>query len=399
MAKFNLSEAAEKVLHGLSEDSKGTFDANIKAKMGQRGQSGTKPEEGKDKLPTSTVAGQQDVGEIGQSPEEMNDAMPQYTKGTPSATPPGATPPVGSEKDGVGITGLTGQPQQTMGRSDIMHPAQSAATDYSAIRDRIMGKLAPQMMQANAGATFQSYGEDVEAMLQGEELSEEFKNKAATIFEAAVTSKVVAIVEEVEKELVEQFEIAVEEIKEDLAAKVDDYLSYMVEEWVKENQVAIETGLRAEIVEDFISGLRDLFAEHYIDIPEDKVNVVEELSDKVEELEDSLNEQIKSAVELKKELNEHKKIEAIYTACEGLTQTQVEKMKSLAEGVDFTTDEEFTSKLETIKESYFKNPAKVGDNSALDDEVLIEEEKKPSNGSNDPLIEQYAKTISQTLVK
>jgi hypothetical protein len=286
-----------------------------------------------------------------------------------------------------------------MGRSDIMHPAQSAATDYSAIRDRIMGKLAPQMMQANAGATFQSYGEDVEAMLQGEELSEEFKNKAATIFEAAVTSKVVAIVEEVEKELVEQFEIAVEEIKEDLAAKVDDYLSYMVEEWVKENQVAIETGLRAEIVEDFISGLRDLFAEHYIDIPEDKVNVVEELSDKVEELEDSLNEQIKSAVELKKELNEHKKIEAIYTACEGLTQTQVEKMKSLAEGVDFTTDEEFTSKLETIKESYFKNPAKVGDNSALDDEVLIEEEKKPSNGSNDPLIEQYAKTISQTLVK
>jgi len=399
MAKFNLSEAAEKVLHGLSEDSKGTFDANIKAKMGQRGQSGTKPEEGKDKLPTSTVAGQQDVGEIGQSPEEMNDAMPQYTKGTPSATPPGATPPVGSEKDGVGITGLTGQPQQTMGRSDIMHPAQSAATDYSAIRDRIMGKLAPQMMQANAGATFQSYGEDVEAMLQGEELSEEFKNKAATIFEAAVTSKVVAIVEEVEKELVEQFEIAVEEIKEDLAAKVDDYLNYMVEEWVKENQVAIETGLRAEIVEDFISGLRDLFAEHYIDIPEDKVNVVEELSAKVEELEDSLNEQIKSAVELKKELNEHKKIEAIYTACEGLTQTQVEKMKSLAEGVDFTTDEEFTSKLETIKESYFKNPAKVGDNSALDDEVLIEEEKKPSNGSNDPLIEQYAKTISQTLVK
>jgi len=401
MAKFNLSEAAEKVLHGLSEDSKGTFDANIKAKMGQRGQSGTKPEEGKDKLPTSTVAGQQDVGMIGQSPEmsTQDNELPDYTKGVPSATPPGATPPVGAEKDGVGISKPHGQPQETMGRSDIMIPTKANATDYEAIRDRIMGKLAPQMMQANPGATFQSYGEDVEAMLQGEELSEEFKNKAATIFEAAVTSKVVAIVEEVEKELVEQFEIAVEEIKEDLAAKVDDYLNYMVEEWVKENQVAIETGLRAEIVEDFISGLRDLFAEHYIDIPEDKVNVVEELSAKVEELEDSLNEQIKSAVELKKELNEHKKIEAIYTACEGLTQTQVEKMKSLAEGVDFTTDEEFTSKLETIKESYFKNPAKVGDNSALDDEVLIEEEKKPANGSNDPLIEQYAKTISQTLVK
>ena len=396
MAKFNLSEAAEKVLHGLSEDSKGTFDANIKAKMGQRGQSGTKPEEGKDKLPTSTVAGQQDVGEIGQSPEEMNDTLPQYTKGTPSATPPGATPPVGSEKDGVGITGLTGQPQQTMGRSDIMHPAQSAATDYSAIRDRIMGKLAPQMMQANPGATFQSYGEDVEAMLQGEELSEEFKNKAATIFEAAVTSKVVAIVEEVEKELVEQFEIAVEEIKEDLASKVDDYLNYMVEEWVKENQVAIETGLRAEIVEDFISGLRDLFAEHYIDIPEDKVDVVSEMAEKVSELEEQLNAQIGYGIELTKELNEQKKFEAIYTACEGLSQTQVEKLKSLAEGVEFTTEEEFSAKLETLKESYFKSSVVVADNNALDDEVHIEEEKKSGHSFN-PLMEQYASAISKTL--
>jgi hypothetical protein len=181
-----------------------------------------------------------------------------------------------------------------------------------------------------------------------------------------------------------------------LAAKVDDYLNYMVEEWIKENEIAIQTGLKAEIVEDFIKGLKGLFEEHYIDIPEEKVDVVEELTTKVAELEETLNEQINSAVQMKKELNEHKKIEAIYTACEGLTQTQVEKMKSLAEGVEFTTEEEFVSKLETIKESYFKNSVKTADSSALDDEVQIEEETKKTSASVDPLIEQVAKTISLT---
>jgi hypothetical protein len=187
------------------------------------------------------------------------------------------------------------------------------------------------------------------------------------------------------------------EVKEDLSKKLDDYINYMSEEWFKENQLAIEKGLRAEIVEDFIVGLKGLFEEHYIDIPEDKVDVVEGLTSKVEELEESLNEQITRSIEMKKELNEHKKIEAIYTACEGLTQTQVEKMKSLAEGVEFTTEEEFNGKLETLKESYFKSPVKSADNSALDDEVQLEEETKKPSGQGDALIEQYAKTISQTL--
>jgi hypothetical protein len=170
----------------------------------------------------------------------------------------------------------------------------------------------------------------------------------------------------------------------------------MVEEWMKENQLAIEKGLRAEIVEDFIVGLKGLFEEHYIDIPEDKVNVVEELTNKVEELESSLNEQISRGVELTKALNEQKKIEAIYTACEGLTQTQVEKLKSLAEGVEFTTEEEFVTKVETLKESYFKADVKVADNSALD-EVLVEDEKKQV--FSDPSMEIYTKAISQTLAK
>ena len=238
--------------------------------------------------------------------------------------------------------------------------------------------------------------EDVESLFSDDSsISEDFKSKAATIFEAAVIARAEPVIAEAEAALMEEFESAVEQIKEDLATKVDDYLNYMVEEWIKENEIAIQSGLKAEIVEDFITGLKGLFEAHYINIPDDKVDVVEELTAKVEELEDSLNEEINSSVQLKKELNEHKKIEAIYTACEGLTQTQVEKMKSLAEGVEFTTEEEFVEKLETIKESYFKAQVKTADSSALDDEVQIEEEKKPSV-SADPLIEQVAKTITQS---
>jgi len=238
--------------------------------------------------------------------------------------------------------------------------------------------------------------EDLDALLGGENLSEEFVTKASTIFEAAVIARAEEVIAEAEISLQEQFESAVEEIKEDLAAKVDDYLNYMVEEWMKENALAIEKGLRAEIVEDFITGLKGLFEEHYIDIPEEKVQVVEELTSKVEELENALNEQIARGIELTKSLNEQKKIEAIYTACEGLTQTQVEKLKSLAEGVEFTTEEEFVAKVDVLKESYFRTEVKAADNSAYD-EILVEEEKKPV--FIDPSMEVYTKAISQTLAK
>jgi len=238
--------------------------------------------------------------------------------------------------------------------------------------------------------------EDIDALMSGENLSEEFVTKASTIFEAAVIARAEEVIAEAEEHLIEQFESAVEEIKEDLAAKVDSYLNYMVEEWIKDNEIAIEKGLRAEIVEDFITGLKGLFEEHYIDIPEDKVDVIGELTEKVDELESALNEQISRGIELSQALNEQIKIEAIYTACEGLSQTQVEKLKSLAEGVEFTTEEEFVTKMETLKESYFKSDVKVASTGALDDEVHIEDEKKPS-ASADPMMDIYSKTISQTL--
>ena len=401
-----LTDAAKHLLEGSKE----TFDANIAQKRGQRGSDAHKKGEvGDDKLPTSSAYGTHDAGIVGHSPEEMNDELPDYLKGTPSANPPGAKPPVGTQKDGVGASKPKNQPQETMGRTDVMHPAQTVANQYDSIRDRVGSPLAKQSMMKNPGATFQHYdgahtasesydfSDDVNALLEGENLSEEFKNKATTIFEAAVTSRIEAIAESVEDQLTEQFEEAIEQVKEELAEKVDSYLNYMVEQWIEENQLAVDNGLKSEIVEDFIGGLHNLFKEHYIEIPEDKVDVVEELTSKVEELEAELNESINIAVSMKQELNEHQKIEAIYAACEGLTQTQVEKLKTLAENVDFTTGEEFNNKLETLKESYFKADVKVADSSVLNEGVEIEEETK--SVSNDASIAQYAKTISQTLVK
>jgi hypothetical protein len=307
------------------------------------------------------------------------------------------------ESDGVAIEqpeGKTGKNQMPLNKGSVgvqtYEEAESEGDVFAEEKDEGHEDEAEDKKMIKKMMNKEKMKEDLDALLGGENLSEEFVQKASTIFEAAVIARAEEVIAEAETELMEQFEAAIEEVKEDLAAKVDDYLNYMVEEWVKDNEIAIEKGLRSEIVEDFITGLKGVFEEHYIDIPAEKVDVVEGLTAKVEELEDALNEQIKVAVEMKKELSESKKVEAIYAACEGLTQTQVEKLKSLAEGVEFTTEEEFGTKLTTLKEGYFKADVKVADSSALD-EVLVEEEKKEKILSDDPSINIYAKTISQTM--
>lgn len=249
--------------------------------------------------------------------------------------------------------------------------------------------------------------EDLDALFHGENLSEDFMNKAATIFEAAVTARVNAIEEKIQEQYAEILEQVTEELKEELTTKVDDYLNYVVEEWVKENELAVESGLRSELTEDFIAGLRNLFVEHYIDIPEEKVDVVEEMTSKVVELEGKLNEQISSAVEMRKLIIEYAKREAFHDICEGLTSTQVEKMKSLSEGVEFSTVEDYTQSLLTLRENYFptKSPAK-SNNERLDEVTdVVEETQRTSleeakaNKIADPVMEAYVKSISRTVVK
>lgn len=201
--------------------------------------------------------------------------------------------------------------------------------------------------------------EHVSVLFAGEELSEEFQAKAIAIFEAAVTSTVKSEIARLEEAYAATLEEEVDTIKEELSTNVDDYLNYVVESWVSDNEVAIEAGLRTELTEEFISGLRNLFAENYIDIPEDKISVVEELGEKVAELENKLNEEIERNVELTAILSESKKTEILYTVVEGLTTTQAEKLKSLAEGVEFTSEEEYANKLATLRESYFPSSIKA----------------------------------------
>jgi hypothetical protein len=239
-----------------------------------------------------------------------------------------------------------------------------------------------------------SFEEDINALFADDStISEEFKSKAATIFEARVHDRVTQIQESMEAEYASMLEEAVNTIKEDLTTKVDDYLNYIVEQWLEQNEIAIESGLRSELTEEFIAGLRNLFAEHYIDVPAEKVDLVDELAGKVEELEVKLSEEIDRAVELKKALVESRKVEIARDVCSGLTETQVEKIKSLAESVEFSTEEEYKEKLETIRENYFPSGVKKADVEQLHEQV--EDATEPTKVV-DPFVAAVTQAISKT---
>jgi hypothetical protein len=239
--------------------------------------------------------------------------------------------------------------------------------------------------------------EDMTALFGEENLSEDFKAKAATIFETAVISRAITVVEQLEKEILDAAEQSIEEIKADLEENIDSYLGYAINEWKEEHKVAIQSGLRSEIVEDFINGLRNLFAENYIDIPEEKVSVVEELTAKVEELQEEMQTVLNRNIEMWKQIQEGEKKEILLSVCEGLTTTQIEKMKTLAEGVEFTADGEYREKLEVIKESYFSK--KVGKDQVSLIETLHEDVPQEDPVVTSAVMNDYVNAISRTLIK
>ena len=224
--------------------------------------------------------------------------------------------------------------------------------------------------------------DDVKALFGNEDLSEEFKDKAATVFEAAVVSKINEHIDIYNTTVQSSFVEDVNAIKEEMAEKMDSYMDYVVEQWSDENKLAIEQGLKNELVEDFMKGLKGLFEEHYIDIPEEKVDVVEELAAKNEELQAQLNAEIERNVEIKKDLDENSKNKMVDTVSEGLTETQKDKFKTLAEGIDFSDKETYQKKLETIKESYFVEETQKEVTSPIGDtEEPLDEEVKQPKGS------------------
>jgi len=236
--------------------------------------------------------------------------------------------------------------------------------------------------------------EDVDALMNGQELSEEFKNKAKTIFEAAVKSKIRSEVERIEEESKKETETQMESFKSDLTEKVDNYLNYVVEQWLKDNELAIERGLKGEIAEDFISGLKTLFEEHYIDVPNEKYDVLESQSEKIDELEKKLNEQVEKNTELNGKVSGMVRDSLIAEVSADLVDTEVEKFKELAKDAEFTTEESFKEKLETLKESYF--PKKNVVSESVDSESENSEvESKEISGS----MAAYMAAITKTKKK
>jgi hypothetical protein len=211
---------------------------------------------------------------------------------------------------------------------------------------------------------------DVDALVKDEDLSEEFKSKAATIFEAAVNSKVKEAKKKMHAGYEEKLKEESEKAKGELVEKVDSYLAYVVEEWMKENELALERGIKGEIAEDFISGLKKLFEEHYISVPDEKYDVLEDQASKIESLENKLNEEIQKNVDLTKANSEKTKTQIVAEMSEDLADTAKEKFNKLAEEVDYTNEEDFKAKVKTIKESYFG--AKKEASSDIDDVAVGE---------------------------
>ena len=322
---------------------------------------------------------------------KLFEAAADILAGSKSAAP--AMPPeklAGEVVDLGGPTNTNDKPTDDSAKIDAakaiksqMQAPQTKPSNASSDKQEMLGKGQSTMK------------EDIEALFADDEtISEEFKSKVSTIFEARVQDRITQLEEETEARYAGMLEEAVESIKQDLTEKVDDYLSYIVEQWMEENQIAIESGLRAEMTEDFIAGLRNLFAENYIDVPAEKVDLVEELASKVEELEGKLNEEIDRGVSYAKALVESRKSELTREVCEGLTDTQVEKIKSLAESVEFSTEDEYKEKLETIRENYFPSGIVKANEAQLQEEVTDGSEKQVV--SNDPLVAAVANAISKT---
>ena len=332
--------------------------------------------------------------------EKELDNMEEVTEGsdpiTKSAKPamPMDTSKAGSAKKVVDVEGPLGASEE--GAKGTKNAGASASGSVKYEGDKSIktkpSAASAKMEETDNGEeeaiaeTKYDFTEDVNALVAGEELSEEFRVKAATIFEAAVTAKVNDEVKALQEGFEETLTEEVEKIQTELAEKVDDYLSYAAESWMKENSLQIEHGIKTEMAESFFKGLKDLFLEHNFTVPEEKFNLLDGMAGELDDMEAKLNEQIESNVSLNKRIGEFVEMEIVNEVAHGLAETQKEKLASLAEGVEFETEEDYRKKVETIKESYFTKKA----------EVVAEAKTEPTEESSEPLVES---TVSGSMSK
>jgi hypothetical protein len=286
------------------------------------------------------------------------------TKGQPVSEPES----IASVDKAANATKQAQVPKTKAGMVNAMYQKMNVMKkqDLQAAYSKMMGEdveVQDEMVAGNIDTTA-----ELDALVESEAtLSDEFKQKTSVIFEAAVKSKLSEEVSRLEEQYQEELAEEVQSIRSDLVEKIDSYMNYVVESWMEENQLAIQNGLRAEIAEGFMEKMKDLFVESYIDVPESKIDLVDELAGQVEELEEKLNVQTGESIKLSEELEQYKRDAIVTEAARGLADTQVEKLKGLVENVDFDDEESFTSKVATIKESYFSKQINE-DASVVDEE-------------------------------
>jgi len=293
--------------------------------------------------------------------------------------------PMPKTKAGV-IAAMVGK-MQGMNKQSLMAMYNGKYENFEAEGDQLAEEEIRDQVQIEV-----DFKDDLKALVNEEAtLSDEFKQKAETIFEAAINAKINAEIDRLEEKYNEELSEEIESTKKDLVEKVDSYLNYVVEGWMEDNKLAIQNGLRTEIAEDFMNKLKDLFVESHIQVPEDKVDLVDELAENVEELEAQLNESTERSIQMAEELETYKRESIIREATKDLAETQVEKLKSLAENVDFDDEETFAKKVAQLKESYFSKAAKTQEEIVEDDDSPLVE----STGS----MESYLKAIKKTANK
>ena len=314
--------------------------------------SGAKPADGMD---TSVAGSYEDLG--GPTPEN-------YKPDDDSAKlkEPGGT--LKQVKDVVNKGAKPADPMKGMKEEEVLDTEETIEEEETSTEDVVAEEETAEEVVAEYDVE-----EDVNALLGGEELSEEFKEKAKTIFEAAINAKVAGIKEELEAQYAEKLAEEVEAAKESLAERVDSYLEYVADEWFEENALAIENGLKTEMTESFLTGMKGLFEEHYVTIPEDKYDVLESMVEKLDDMETKLNEQIEKNINLNGRLADATAGGILDQVSEGLAVTQKEKLASLSESVEFESEDQYREKLETLKESYFSGKAPVAKTETLSEGV------------------------------
>ena len=295
-----------------------------------------------------------------------------------------------------------GDPIQKLAKSTMLADVARVANameykDLAKVHSDLVNKasLKPSSKQVDPMPKLKSVKEDMSIVFEGADLSEDFMDKATTIFEAAIETRLIEETARLEEEFEQKLDEAVASISEEMTGKLNSYLDYVVEQWVEENRLAVESSLRTDVMESFLSGMRSLFVEHYIEIPEDKVDVVEQLNAQVEELEDKLNEQINVNIEIAEQVKAFEKVAAFEEVAEGLSDTQADKLAMLAENIDAGSIDEFKRKLGFIKESYLSAKKTSNVELQLNEEVEVVEEPVAKNV--DPAMDQYLKAISRTV--